>query len=202
MVTPRTCVINFSLIHGQYPYSADIIWSRILARGFISSLGLKNKFNMSKPCLTCFISTKIRVFVLYRSRFTIWSTECQPRSATTVLFMVFSIWFFADSVKKNKARYTKHTWSVNLPFFLIDTTENRYWARISENILFALEITCSSAILTSCIRHDVNNVKERRNAADLAQKKIKKKKNNDCKIPTSILKFSFKVKIRDSRLRV
>ena len=32
--------------------------------------------------------------------------------------MVFSTCFFANSVKKNKAWCTKHTWSINLPFFL------------------------------------------------------------------------------------
>ena len=93
----------------------------------------------------------------------------------TVWFMAFSTWFFANSFKKNKARFTKHTWSVNLPFFLIDLqdspTEKRYWARISENQFLYWKLHAFySAILTSCFRQDVNNVKERRNAGDLVPK--------------------------------
>ena len=58
--------------------------------------------------------------------------------------MVFSTWFFPDSVKKNKARCTKHTWSINLSFLSTDSTEifNRKKV-LSQNLrIFALEITC------------------------------------------------------------
>ena len=46
--------------------------------------------------------------------------HCQQcHEKTTVWFMVFNTWFLANSIKKNKAQNTKHTWPVNLPFFLI-----------------------------------------------------------------------------------
>ena len=63
-------------------------------------------------------------------------------------------------------------------FFLIDTPrffrqKKMYWARVSENqFLYWKLLAFYSAILTSCSRHDVNNVKERRNAVDFAPKNL------------------------------
>ena len=71
----------------------------------------------------------------------------------------------------------KHTWSVNLAFFLIDPPGffqkkkalNQYLRR---SFLHWNWHAFYSAILTSCTRHDVNNVTENRNAGDLAPKQI------------------------------
>ena len=62
--------------------------------------------------------------------------------AITVWFMIFSLCFFADSIKKNKARFTKHTWPLSLPCFLIDPPgffqQKKGTEPVSQKIIFCI----------------------------------------------------------------
>ena len=101
---------------------------------------------------------------------------CYPPEIVTVWFMVFSTWFFVDSIENNKAWFKKHTRPVNLQFFLTDHLRFFFNRKkvLSQNLrkqfLYWKLHAFYSAILMSCFRHEVNNVKERRNTGDLAPK--------------------------------
>ena len=72
--------------------------------------------------------------------------DCQAifiREKLTVWFMAFSTWFLADSVKKNKAQYTKHTLPVDLPIALPGFFQQiKVPSRNLRKLIFALEIAC------------------------------------------------------------
>ena len=56
----------------------------------------------------------------FRSFYCTYRMKNSKEIISIVWFMVFSTWFFfADSIKTNKARYTKYTWPVSLLFFKI-----------------------------------------------------------------------------------
>ena len=87
---------------------------------------------------------------------------------STVWFMVFSTSFSLIPSKRIKPdKQNIQGLLYYLSFFLILPTEKRYWARISENQFLHWKLHAFySAILTSCSRHDVNNIKEPWNAGD------------------------------------
>ena len=104
----------------------------------------------------------------------------RPGSKSVVIVspeLLFNSWcsahgFSPISSKRIKLDLQNDTWSVNLPFFLIDPPgffqQEKVLSQTLRKFLHWKLNAFYSAILTSCTRHDFNNVKERRNAGSLA----------------------------------